>query len=83
MTALWIQSVHNLHCPTCGSRLVEQAGRYVVPSRPAPVYVGEVATLTCANGHPLPGRRALYEYRDECGLPASAPVHEVRPPRPA
>jgi hypothetical protein len=81
VTAVWIQSVHNLHCPTCDSRLVEQAGRYAVPDRPAPVYVGEVATLTCRRGHPLPERGELYRYRDLRGIPASAPVQEVAPPR--
>lgn len=83
MNALWIQSLHNLHCPTCDTRLVEQAGRYAVAHLPAPVYVGEVATLTCREGHPLPDREVLYAYRDERGIPASAPVHEVEPPRPA
>ena len=81
MSSVWIQSVHNLHCPTCDSRLVEQAGRYVVSDRPAPVYVGEVETLTCRGGHPLPDRNTLYAYRDGRGIPARATVAEVAPPR--
>lgn len=81
MPAVWIRSVHNLHCPTCGSPLVERAGRYTVLDRPVPVYVGEVETLTCQEGCPLPDRRALYAYRDLLGVPASAPAREVEPPR--
>jgi hypothetical protein len=81
VSSVWIQSVHNLHCPTCDSRLVEQAGRYRVSDRPAPVYVGEVETLTCPDGHVLPDREALYDYRDRRGIPAQASVTEVAPPR--
>ncbi|MGY1824576.1 hypothetical protein [Geodermatophilus sp. SYSU D00079] len=81
MEAVWVQSVHNLHCPACGTRLVEMAGRYAVPRRRGPVYVGEVGTLTCRSGHALPDRAALYAYRDQRGLPPQTPVREVSPPR--
>jgi hypothetical protein len=79
-SSVWIQSVHNLHCPRCGTRLVQQAGRYDLPYRPAPVYVGEVETLTCRAGHALPDRNTLYAYRDRRGLPWQTPVREVAPP---
>jgi hypothetical protein len=59
---------------------VQQAGRYDLPHRPAPVYVGEVETLTCRAGHALPDRRALYAYRERRGLPRQTPVREVAPP---
>jgi hypothetical protein len=78
---VWIQSVHNLHCPTCGRRLVQRAGRYAVPARRRPVYVGEVGTLACRSGHPLPDRESLYAHRDRIGVPWTAPVREVAPPR--
>ncbi len=77
----WIQSLHNLHCPTCDDRLVEQAGRFEVHERRQPVYVGHVETLTCREGHPLPDRAVLYRYREQRGLPPAAPVQEVPPPR--
>ncbi len=80
MVSVWIQSLHNLHCPTCGARLVEQAGRYEVPERSRPVYVGEVGTLCCTAGHPVPPREELYDHRERRGLPRSAPVREVVPP---
>lgn len=81
MVSVWIESVHNLHCPFCDTPLVEQAGRFALPERPAPVYVGHVETLTCREGHPLPDRETLYAYRDERGLPpAPSPVREVQPP---
>ncbi|MGY1710530.1 hypothetical protein ACI8AC_13590 [Geodermatophilus sp. SYSU D00758] len=73
--------MHNLHCPECGRRLVQRAGRYEVPARPHPVYVGEVGTLRCPERHPLPDREALYAHRDELGVPWQAPVREVAPPR--
>ena len=81
VSSVWIQSVHNLHCPTCDRRLVERAGRYRVAHRPAPVYVGEVETLTCRDGHLLPDRGELYAYRDDRGIPRQATVREVAPPR--
>ena len=81
MSSVWIQSVHNLHCPTCDTPLVEQAGRYLVVDRPSPVYVGEVETLTCRDGHALPDRQQLYDYRELRGIPARVPVREVAPPR--
>jgi hypothetical protein len=80
MVTVWIQSVHNLHCPRCHSRLVERAGRCAVVHRPGPVYVGEVGTLRCPAGHPLPPRDELYDYRERRGLPWVVPVAEVPPP---
>jgi len=80
MVSVWILSVHNLHCPECGSRLIERAGRYIVPGRPQPVHVGEVGTLRCPGGHSLPDRAQLYAHREAQGLPRSAEVWEVAPP---
>jgi hypothetical protein len=77
---VWIQSLHNLHCPTCGRRLVQRARRCQVPGAAAPRYVGEVGTLTCQEGHPLPGRGALYAYRAQRRHPARATVREVAGP---
>jgi hypothetical protein len=81
MDAIWIQSLHNLHCPRCDSRLVQRAGRFFVPERAAHYYVGEVGTLACPGGHPLPEREVLYAYRSERGHAVSAPVAEAGPPR--
>ena len=80
MSSVWILSVHNLHCPTCDRRLVERAGRYRLAHRAAPVYVGEVETLTCRDGHVLPDRSALYDYRERRGIARQAAVTEVAPP---
>ncbi|MGY1841618.1 MULTISPECIES: hypothetical protein [unclassified Modestobacter] len=80
MVSVWVQSVHNLHCPRCNSRLVEQAGRFAVAERPSPVYVGEVGTLQCPEGHVLPPRDVLYAHREQRGLPRAAPVAEVDAP---
>lgn len=80
MDAIWVQSLHNLHCPRCDTRLVQQAGRFFVEERPQPVYVGEVGTLACPGGHALPEREVLYAYRAERGHPPTAPVAEVFPP---
>jgi hypothetical protein len=77
---VWIQSVHNLHCPSCDTRLV-QRGRCAVPEQGAARYVGEVGTLACPSGHVLPDRPVLYAYRDRRGLAGSAPVREVPGPR--
>ena len=80
MDAIWIQSLHNLHCPRCDNRLVQQAGRFFVEEKAALMYVGEVGTLTCPDGHRLPDRQTLYDYRSEQGHAPSAPVTEVVPP---
>jgi len=80
VVSVWILSPHNLHCPECDTRLVEQAGRFEVPGRPAPVHVGEVGTLTCRAGHALPSRQALYAHREARGRPRTATVREVPPP---
>ncbi|WP_460682896.1 hypothetical protein [Modestobacter lapidis] len=80
MVSVWILSVHNLHCPSCDTRLIERAGRFAVPGRPGPVHVGEVGTLCCRAGHPLPSREDLYAHRDAQGHPWTAPVLEVAPP---
>jgi len=80
MASVWILSPHNLHCPGCDTRLIERAGRFAVPGRPGPVHVGEVGTLRCRAGHPLPDREQLYAQRDERGRPRTAAVREVAPP---
>jgi len=80
MEAIWVQSLHNLHCPRCDRRLVQQANRFFVPERAAHYYVGEVGTLVCPGRHPLPSREALYDYRAARGHPLHAPVSEVAPP---
>jgi len=80
MDALWVQSLHNLHCPQCDHRLVQQAGRHFHRAREAFVYVGQVGTLACPTGHVLPDREELYAYRTHRGHAPSAPVTEVAPP---
>ncbi|WP_143087050.1 hypothetical protein [Geodermatophilus ruber] len=81
-TAVWIESLHNLHCPTCESRLVEHAGRFDVIGRPDPGYTADPRTLMCPSGHVLPDdQHALYEHRDNRGYPQEATTREVRAPR--
>jgi hypothetical protein len=80
MDAIWVQSLHNLHCPNCDRRLVQRAGRHFHTELHAPIYVGEVGTLSCPDGHPLPCRQQLYDYRAQRGHAPSAPVVEVLPP---
>lgn len=77
MTAIWVQSLHNLHCPSCDHRLLQRARRFFVPERAAHYYVGEVGTLVCPCGHSLPDRDALYAHRAERGHAQRAPVAEV------
>ena len=79
MEAIWVQSVHNLHCPSCDSRLVQRAERRFHAERQIPVYVGEVGTLSCPDGHPLPDRQELYDYRAQQGHAPAAPVSAVVP----
>ena len=81
MEGLWIQSLHNLHCPRCDERLVQQAARVPLPGRQVHVYVGEVGTLACPAGHRLPDRESLYDYRARAGHAWRAEVTEVSPPR--
>jgi hypothetical protein len=80
MDAIWIQSLHNLHCPHCDNRLVQLAQRHFHSLLGSPVYVGEVGTLSCPGGHPLPDRRELYDYRTRQGHATAASVSEVVPP---
>jgi hypothetical protein len=80
MEAIWVQSLHNLHCPRCDRRLMQQASRFFVPERAVHYYVGEVGTLVCPDGHRLPEREALYEYRAARGYASCAPVSEVTRP---
>jgi len=81
MVSVWIFSPHNLHCSQCDTRLIERAGRFDdVPGRLGPVHVGEVGTLCCPVGHPLPSREELYAHREEQGRPRTAGVSEVPPP---
>lgn len=80
MDAIWIQSLHNLHCPSCDSRLVQLARRHFHSQLGSPVYVGEVGTLICPHRHPLPDREELYDYRARQGYATAAAVCEVVPP---
>ena len=80
MEAVWVQSLHNLHCPRCDRRLVQRAARHFHTMLRRSVYVGEVGSLSCPDGHVLPDRRTLYAYRAERGHAPSAPVSEVAPP---
>lgn len=80
MEAIWVESLHNLHCPRCDTRLVQQAQLCFAPERATHHYVGEVGTLACPGGHALPGREALYAYRSEQGHAMNAPVSEVEMP---
>lgn len=78
---VWIESMDNLHCPTCDTRLVETAGRFEVPSAVlgtagATKYVGRGA-VTCPAGHQLPNAEKLVRYRDQQGHPADAPFNEI------
>jgi len=82
VTSVWIESVHNLHCPRCDTRLLQRGGRFLVPERGAFMYVGEVGTLERRNGHPLPDGSVLYGYRDQRGYPRGAQVREVPDPMP-
>lgn len=77
MASVWIESMHNLHCPTCDGRLIERAGRHDVMQRPDPVYIADAASGRCPEGHPLPHSDALYAYRDAQGHPAEAPFKEL------
>jgi hypothetical protein len=83
MSDVWIESLHNLHCPTCDARLVEQAGKFEPLGRPDPVYITDGRSLTCPAGDPLPtDRDALYAYRDAQGHPMEPlSVRETWPPR--
>ena len=82
MPMVWITSLHNLHCPSCDARLIEQAGRFEPMGRPDPIYQADPRTLTCPNGHRLPeDQDELYTYRDEKGHPPEEPPTEVAPPR--
>jgi hypothetical protein len=66
----------------CDARLVQRGRRCAVPEQGgAARYVGEVGTLACPSGHPLPDRPVLYAYRDGRGHAGSAPVQEVPAPR--
>jgi hypothetical protein len=80
MDAVWIQSLHNLHCPNCDSRLIERAHRHFHSALGTDVYVGDVHTLSCPDGHLLPDRQQLYDYRAEQGHAPVAPVAELSLP---
>ena len=81
MDALWVESLHNLHCPRCDARLVQRAARVPLPGRQVHVYVGEVGTLACPAGHRLPARESLYDYRAWAGHAPRAAVTEVGAPQ--
>lgn len=77
---VWIESLHNLHCPTCDSRLIEPAGRHDVLGRADPVYLVDGHSAVCPNGHTLPEPDELYAYRDRAGHPMEISAREVPPP---
>jgi hypothetical protein len=81
MHDVWIESPHNLHCPRCDRRLVQQAGVHFHSRLQSPVYVGEVSTLACPAGHGLPERPELYSHRERRGYAPAASVSRVPPPR--
>lgn len=84
MPAVWIENLHNLHCPTCDARLVARAGKFEPMGRPDPVYQEEGSSLTCPAGHQLPDGAELYAYANRAGheVPAmGSPVREVPAPR--
>jgi hypothetical protein len=80
MDAIWIECLHNLHCPRCERRLVQRAGRHFHSRLQQPVYVGKANSLACPLGHRLPERQELYAYRAARGHAVTAPVSEVVPP---
>lgn len=80
MDDVWIESPHNLHCPRCDRRLMQQAGIHFHSTLQSPVYVGEVSTLTCPGGHRLPDRQELYSLRERRGYAPVASVSQVPPP---
>jgi hypothetical protein len=81
MHEIWVQTPHNLHCPRCDRRLVQQAGVHFHSRLQSHVYVGEVGTLACPGGHRLPERPELYAHRERRGYAPVAPVSQVPPPR--
>lgn len=81
MDAIWIQTPHNLHCPRCDRRLVQQAGSHVHSRLPSHVHVGEGESLACPNGHGLPARDELDAHRERRGYAPVASVSQVPPPR--
>ena len=80
MDEVWIQSLHNLHCPSCDRRLVQRGRLHFHSQLRSPVYVGDVGTLLCPQRHRLPDRRDLYDYRAQRGYAPAAPVSEIAPP---
>lgn len=77
MDAIWVRSLHNLHCPSCDNRLVQRAAQHFHRGVRGHVYVGVVGTLRCPDGHSLPGRAELYDYRAQRLGGSAAPVTEV------
>ncbi len=81
---VWIENLHNAHCPTCDTRLIARAGCFRPVGRDTPTYVQDGRSLTCRAGHALPQERDLKAYNNEHGHmppPADATVREVEPPR--
>jgi hypothetical protein len=81
MHAIWVQTPHNLHCPRCDRRLVQQAGVQFRSRLQSPVSVGEMSTLACPGGHQLPEHQELYAHRERRGYAPVASVSQVPPPR--
>lgn len=82
MPAVWIESLDNLHCPTCDERLIQYAGRFQPLEKAEPTYVADGGKPpVCPQGHRQPDWDALYAYRDERGHPEQVPVREVPSPQ--
>ncbi|MGY1813410.1 hypothetical protein [Blastococcus sp. SYSU D00820] len=79
MHAIWVQAPHNLHCPRCDRRLVQQADVHG-HGREEFVDVDDASTLTCPGGHRLPTPQELYDHRERRGYAPVAPVSQVPPP---
>ena len=75
----WIESLGNLHCPTCDARLVAQGSLYRPLGRPDPIPVTGSRPF-CPNRHALPSDEELVAYREQQGYSAEAPSREVPGP---
>jgi hypothetical protein len=80
-----VESMENLHCPTCDARLIHWAGRHEVLGSvigmPGSIrHVAGAQRPTCPNEHPLPGDDILRQYRDRRGYSPTEPYREVLPP---
>ena len=81
MDAIWVSSLHGLHCPRCDRRLVQQAAIHFHSGLRSLVYVGRANTLACPGGHRLPDRQDLDAYRSRRERVRCTPVSGGAPPR--